>query len=114
MNSLFRSANNLLKNKTSVQILQRSFRMFSTGINLPKVNKTNFYKINQKNFWKKKPENENDKKQENEKIAVKDKKHEKEAKDDKQNKAEDDKQKPPKGFEKFHKNDDDDQKSILI
>ncbi len=114
MNTLFKSANKLLKNKASVNFLQKSLKMFSR-VNTCSINKPCFYKINQKNFWKKKPDSEKKEDPKDEKEQ-KEQKDDKQVKNDKDEKPDEEDQKPPKGFEKFHRNNknEDPNNSILF
>jgi stringent starvation protein B len=114
MNSLFKSANNLLKNKASVYFLKRSFGMLSTRINVPKAHKSSFYKFDQKNFWKKKPESEK-KEEKNDKTEQKEDNQINTENQKNEGKKEEDDHKPHKGSEKLNKNNSDEEpnKSII-
>ena len=89
MNSLFKSASIVCKNKQSLQFLKRSIFNFSSINKYRSMTQTcpqvsnNLFHNNKKFFWKK-----NDKKEE----KNQEKGNEPESED-----------KPPKGFEKFHR-----------
>jgi hypothetical protein len=97
MNTLFKSANILNRNKTSIQFLKKSIGKFSINryTVLRTENSRTLLQLNKKNFWKKEnKDNKDDKPEKN--------------KEEKVDEQEDDK--PAKGFEKFHRKKKDDNK----
>jgi hypothetical protein len=107
MNSLFKSANIIYRNKQSLQFLKKSIGMFNfstinkvinyTTLSPILSNSSNLVNVNKKYFWKKEEK--------------KDKPAEKgvEPTDSKKDQPGESEDKPPKGFEKFHRKKKDDQ-----